>query len=135
MDILLKALEAAPDPDRGSLTPLKELLRREKLLTPEKLRDGMIRVARETIITGQVDAAKLKGVIQMLFAKEGGVMFELADWDRTLANHPSVWHTVNRVLLRGGSESIQIPRTIETQYGPTDLFTDSCAKKETFTRL
>jgi hypothetical protein len=102
-----------------------ELLRREQLQTPEKLRDGMIRVAREIIVSGP-DTAELKRIVQVLFTKEVGVMFELADWAGTLANHPTVWQTVNRVLLQGRAQPLQTTRTTEEQDEPADLFGEPC---------
>jgi hypothetical protein len=126
VDLLLSALGGASDAERERLTPLLELLRREKILTLEQLRDGMIRVIRETIVAGSADAFDLEGVLQLLFTKEAAVMFELAEWAGTLANHPSVWHTVNQVLLQRRTQSGTTAQVNEVSSNSTDLFGEPC---------
>ena len=118
VDVVASHLDTAEGDDCKAVAPLRELLRRARLLTPDLLREQLVATIRQMIIDGSggADADRL---LQLLFTKEGVVLLELADWEDTSANHPSVWQAVNRVLLAG--KKVARPDLQPAEYPSSDI--------------
>lgn len=96
VDVVAAHLDSATGDDRVAAVPLRELLRRIKLLTPEGLHTQLVAAARAAILAG---GAAAEPVFQFTFTKDAALLFELDEWKGLPANHETVWRAVNRLLL------------------------------------
>jgi hypothetical protein len=107
IDVLMQALTKSAGSDQAAVAPLLELLRRGRVLTPDTLHERLIETICRHMNDGTADTDR-ENLLQMLFTKESVVLLELGEWDGVPANHESVWHTVNHILIAQRTSSIAL---------------------------
>lgn len=131
---LRRSIQGADEKKAELLRPLLELLRRISLLTPEGLREGILRAVRSSLESGLRE--EREAFVKLLFRRKRKtktrdpdavtLFLELANWSGNPANHPTVWKTLNEVILQ---TAVSPPARHNTD-SEKDVFGTNCGEAD-----